>query len=190
MTGLGVAAMHYLGMSGIQLHGTLEYSAPRVVLSVMIAVVAATTALWAAVLVHGFLASLGASMVMGIAVTGMHYTGMAAISVQPHSASGAFDEGNTPTSLVFPMLLGPTVFLVLAGVVVMLDPLLVPGEGEWAESAAVNRTSPDQRDRPDGRKRPFRPDHSYGPAPARRCPRPGHELWHMPVPVPSVVSSS
>ena len=52
----------------------------------MIAVVAATTALWAAVSVRGFLPSLGASVVMGVAVSGMHYTGMAALQVHLHAA--------------------------------------------------------------------------------------------------------
>ncbi|WP_079124852.1 MHYT domain-containing protein [Streptomyces lushanensis] len=172
ITGLGVAAMHYLGMSGIRLHGTLEYSVPTVVLSVVIAVVAATAALWAAVSVHGFLASLGASMVMGVAVTGMHYTGMAAVTVQLHNTSGAFDGGNSLTSLVFPMLLGPIIFLVLAGVVVMFDPLLVLGDGEWAESAAVERTSPARRDRPNSGPggRPGNGDMSHGPWEGGRRP--------------------
>ncbi|MEV7870701.1 MHYT domain-containing protein [Streptomyces sp. NPDC088124] len=131
ITGLGVAAMHYIGMAGMRLHGRLDYDTPTVVLSVVIAVVAATAALWAAVSIHGFLPSLGASLVMGIAVTGMHYTGMAAISVHLQGAAGGSAGGGSPTSIMFPMLLGPAVFLVLAGVVVMFDPILVLGEGEW-----------------------------------------------------------
>ncbi|GGR42715.1 hypothetical protein [Streptomyces roseolus] len=49
--------------------------------SVLIAVVAATAALWAAVSVRGFLAGLGAGVIMGIAVTGVHDTGTAALGV-------------------------------------------------------------------------------------------------------------
>ena len=55
--------------------------------SVVIAVVAATAALWAAGQVRGFLRSVGASLVMGLAVSGMHYTGMAALSVHLHDAA-------------------------------------------------------------------------------------------------------
>jgi NO-binding membrane sensor protein with MHYT domain len=139
LTGLGVASMHYLGMAGMRLQGHLEYDVPTVVLSVVIAVVAATAALWAAVSVHGFLASLGASLVMGIAVTGMHYTGMAAVSVHLLGAGGGSAGGDSPTGLLFPMLLGPAIFLLLAGVVVMFDPLLVLGEGEWNEPSAGGR---------------------------------------------------
>lgn len=133
LTGLGVAAMHYIGMAGMRLHGRMEYDTVIVGVSIAIAVVAATAALWAAVSVHGLLPSLGASVVMGIAVTGMHYTGMAAISVQVQGAGShhAPTAGGASTSVLFPMLIGPLVFLVLACVVVMFDPLLVSGEEGW-----------------------------------------------------------
>lgn len=96
--------------------------------SVVIAVAAATIALWAAVSVHGLLAGLGAGLVMGVAVSGMHYTGMAAVSVHLHGAAGAAGTGDDPAALLLPMLIGPVIFLVLAGVVVMFDPLLMLGE--------------------------------------------------------------
>ncbi|MDV9174406.1 MHYT domain-containing protein [Streptomyces sp. W16] len=133
ITGLGVAAMHYLGMSALKLNGTIEYRTSTVALSIAIAIVAATAALWAAVSIRGFLASLAASLVMGVAVSGMHYTAMAAVSVHLHSTGGAW-TGDSATSLLLPMLLGPVIFLLLAGVVVMFDPLLVMGEGNWDRS--------------------------------------------------------
>ncbi|MEU0658658.1 MHYT domain-containing protein [Streptomyces lavendulocolor] len=129
ITGLGIATMHYLGMAGMRLPGTLQYDTPTVALSVVIAVVAATSALWAAVSVHGFLPSLGGSVAMGTAVTGMHYTGMAAVSVHLHGGAAA-GTGDTASSLLVPMLIGPAVFLLLAGLMVMLDPLLVTGHGD------------------------------------------------------------
>src|SRR4051794_39317987 len=46
-TGLGVAAMHYLGMYALRLHGTVGYRPVTVGVSVAIAVAAATAALWA-----------------------------------------------------------------------------------------------------------------------------------------------
>ncbi|WP_197371270.1 MHYT domain-containing protein, partial [Streptomyces clavuligerus] len=133
--GLGVASMHYLGMAGMRFQGRVEYSIPVVALSVVIAVVAATAALWAAVSIHGFRASLLASLVMGVAVSGMHYTGMASVSVHLHGTLTAQAGGDSPTSLLLPMLVGPGVFLLLAAVVVMFDPLLVMGEPEWEKPA-------------------------------------------------------
>jgi NO-binding membrane sensor protein with MHYT domain len=141
ITGLGVATMHYLGMAGMRLQGRLEYDTPTVAISVVIAVVAATSALWAAVSVHGPLASVAASLVMGVAVSGMHYTGMAAVSVHLHEAAGSAGSGDSPATLLMPVLIGPAVFLLLAGVVVMLDPLLVTGEPD-RQRIDVGKTRP------------------------------------------------
>ncbi|MFB7934348.1 MHYT domain-containing protein [Streptomyces sp. NPDC056039] len=128
VTGLGVATMHYLGMAAMRLNGDVGYDPLGVALSVLIAIAAATAALWSAVTIRSLLMSLGASLVMGVAVSGMHYTGMAAVSVHVHDTPGGTWAGDSPMSLLLPMLLGPVVFLLLAGVVVMFDPMLVQGE--------------------------------------------------------------
>ncbi|MFD9501719.1 MHYT domain-containing protein [Streptomyces sp. NPDC060035] len=140
ITGLGVASMHYLGMAGMRFDGQFAYDTVTVSLSVVIAVVAATAALWAAVSIHGFLPSLGASIVMAVAVSGMHYTGMAALSVHLHPAvaQGAA-AGDTPASLLMPMLIGPGCFLLLAGAVVMFDPLVVMGTPDEADRRRGDR---------------------------------------------------
>ncbi|MGW3204960.1 MHYT domain-containing protein [Streptomyces sp. NPDC001135] len=126
ITGLGVASMHYLGMAGVRFHGRFTYNTLTVAASVVIAVVAATAALWAAGRVRGFMWSVGASLVMGLAVSGMHYTGMAALGVHldgmTHTAGGAPEP-----SVLTPMLIGPLAFLLLAGVVVIFDPLMIMG---------------------------------------------------------------
>ncbi|MFF4120018.1 MHYT domain-containing protein [Streptomyces sp. NPDC001714] len=167
ITGLGVAAMHYLGMAALRLDGTIHYDRTTVGLSVLIAIAAATAALWAAVSVRGFTASLGASLVMGLAVSGMHYTAMAAVSVDVHPASATSWSSASPTSLLLPMLLGPAVFLLLAGVVVMFDPLLVLGEGDWNRQAAEQKDPPPTsprtaRSRPPGRRAGRTPRNRHG----------------------------
>ncbi|MFJ8886364.1 MHYT domain-containing protein [Streptomyces sp. NPDC102402] len=137
ITGLGVASMHYLGMAGMNFGGVFEYDTLTVALSVVIAVVAATAALWAAVSVHGFLPSLCASVVMGVAVSGMHYTGMAALQVHLHPDAAPAPPGEDPTSLLLPMMIGPGCFLLLAAVVVMIDPLVVSGTPQRAAGPAA-----------------------------------------------------
>ncbi|WNI25392.1 MHYT domain-containing protein [Streptomyces sp. ITFR-16] len=137
ITGLGVASMHYLGMAGMRLDGQFEYDTLTVSLSVVIAVVASTAALWAAVSRHGLLTSLGAAVVMGAAVSGMHYTGMAALQVHLHPAAAAgHATGDRATALLVPMLIGPACFLLLAAVVVMFDPLVVMGTPDWNDRDA------------------------------------------------------
>ncbi|MFG3321913.1 MHYT domain-containing protein [Streptomyces sp. NPDC048171] len=127
VTGLGIASMHYLGMAGMHLDGQLTYNTFTVSVSVVIAMAAATAALWAAGQVRGFLWSVGAALIMGLAVTGMHYTGMAALDVHVSGTSEP-SVGGSPAELLAPMLIGPLAFLVLAGVVVLLDPLMVMGQ--------------------------------------------------------------
>ncbi|NBE55134.1 MHYT domain-containing protein [Streptomyces boluensis] len=166
ITGLGVASMHYLGMAGMRLHGALRYDTLTVSFSVVIAVVAATAALWAAAQVRGFVWSLGASLVMGLAVSGMHYTGMAALEVRVHTHGiGDRPAGDAPAELLALMMVGPLAFLVLAGVVVMFDPLMMLGKGDRQAAEPGARPGP-------GRpaQRPGVPAHSPG---ARgRLPRP------------------
>ncbi|MEU9157521.1 MHYT domain-containing protein [Streptomyces sp. NPDC048417] len=174
ITGLGVAAMHYLGMAALRLDGTIHYAPVTVALSVLIAIAAATAALWAAVSVRGFMASLGASLVMGLAVFGMHFTAMAAVSVDVHPASATSWSSASPTSLLLPMLLGPAVFLLLAGVVVMFDPLLVLGEGDWNRQAGAGTDRPvppprAARSRPPGPRGGRTPGRRHG-RPARPAP--------------------
>ncbi|MEU2779017.1 MHYT domain-containing protein, partial [Streptomyces sp. NPDC007162] len=162
VTGLGVAAMHYLGMAALRFDGTIHYAPLTVALSVLIAIAAATAALWAAVSVRGFTASLGASLVMGLAVSGMHFTAMTAVRVEVRPAAATAWASASPTSVLLPMLLGPVVFLLLAGVVVMFDPLLVLGEGDW------NRRTPTGKDVP----APVRAARSRPPGPrGDRTPR-------------------
>ncbi|MFE2512512.1 MHYT domain-containing protein [Streptomyces naganishii] len=131
ITGLGVASMHYLGMAGMRFDGEFQYDILTVAASVVVAVVAATTALWAAGQVRGFVWSVGASLVMGVAVSGMHYMGMAALTVHLHGGTAAPTDGDSPAALLAPMLIGPLAFLLLAGVVVMFDPLMVMGRPDW-----------------------------------------------------------
>ncbi|GAA3494254.1 MHYT domain-containing protein [Streptomyces prasinosporus] len=154
VTGLGIASMHYLGMAGMSLDGRLEYDVPTVAVSVAIAMAAATAALWAAGQSRGFLWSVGASLVMGLAVTGMHYTGMAALDVHVHGTSEPA-TGEPATALLGPMMVGPLAFLVLAGIVVIFDPLVVAG----GPAAAPAERRPGVPARP--------PVHS---SPARRAP--------------------
>src|SRR5207248_3341786 len=76
VTGLAVNVMPYTGMWAVQIKGTITYDVGLVALSVVIAVIAATVALWFTAALDKFLPRLVAGFVMGIAVTGMHYTGM------------------------------------------------------------------------------------------------------------------
>lgn len=121
ITGVGVAAMHYIGMDAVRLNGKMHYDAGMVALSVVIAVVAATAALHAALTVTTPAAAVGASLIMGVAVTAMHYTGMAAARVDV-VASESVPHGTSGTDFIVPMtvMLGSYLFLASAFVALSL----------------------------------------------------------------------
>ncbi|MYR43668.1 MHYT domain-containing protein [Streptomyces sp. SID5910] len=138
-TGLGVASMHYLGMAAVRLHGDVGYDPTRVALSVVIAVVAATAALWAALNIRSPLAVTLASLLMGAAVSSMHYTGMFAVSVRV-TPSGEALPGATAMQFVFPLAVGLGSYLFLTSAFVALSP--ATGEREASASAQQPVQSP------------------------------------------------
>ncbi|MEU9040313.1 MULTISPECIES: MHYT domain-containing protein [unclassified Kitasatospora] len=119
--GLGVAAMHYLGMAAVRMHGGLSYDAGTVALSVLVAVGAATAALWAAVTIRNVYAAGAAALAMGLAVSCMHYTGMAAVHVRLEPGRGGLG-GAGAMEFVFPLAVGLGSFLFLASAFVALSP--------------------------------------------------------------------
>ncbi|HET6478560.1 MAG TPA: MHYT domain-containing protein [Actinoplanes sp.] len=102
IAGLGVAAMHYTGMAAMNLHGDVSYGMDMVGLSIGIAVVAAAVALWLAVTVRRRLVIFVAALVMGVAVNGMHFTGMTAMSVKEHPSTGNL-PGATASGMLVPI---------------------------------------------------------------------------------------
>lgn len=89
--GSGVVAMHYTGMAALMFSPGIVWKWGWVALSVAIALAASGTALWLAFnLREGqtsrvTLLRIGASVVMGCAIAGMHYTGMMAAEFPVHS---------------------------------------------------------------------------------------------------------
>jgi NO-binding membrane sensor protein with MHYT domain len=89
--GAGICSMHYTGMAAIQIMPTISYNPLLVGASIAIAVTASFAALWLAFNLRSgqswlmILTRGGAAVVMGFAITGMHYTGMAATMLAPGS---------------------------------------------------------------------------------------------------------
>jgi NO-binding membrane sensor protein with MHYT domain len=120
-TGLGVASMHYLGMAAVRLHGHVRYDPVLVGVSVAIAVVAATAALWAGLDIKSPLAVTVASLGMGAAVSSMHYTGMFAVSVRVNPSGEAL-AGATAMQFIFPLAVGLGSYLFITSAFVALSP--------------------------------------------------------------------
>jgi NO-binding membrane sensor protein with MHYT domain len=142
--GVGVAAMHYLGMAAMNMTGSMSYRLPLVALSVVIAIVAGTVALWIGTWIRGIVATVGAAVIMGIAVTGMHYTGMAALQVKgglmPSMSIGGATaavgvSGASAATFVIPLLL----VISLATFLLTLSITLTPSEDEIRADMEIRR---------------------------------------------------
>jgi len=145
--GLGVNAMHYIGMAAMRIDGTVDYDRQLVGASILIAVVAATVALWLSVTVRTGLAIVGSALVMGVAVSGMHYTGMAAMSVRPHISKDV--SGASAPTLLVPIVLA--VILVVVGLIYTV--LSAPTDEDRAGAAFLDaRLDARERGREDDRE--------------------------------------
>lgn len=96
--GIAIAAMHYTGMAAMHMHPAIEYDPLLFALSVAIAVGASGAALWITFVLRKNmprvrLARAASAIVMGAAIVGMHYTGMAAANFPPGSICGASLHG-------------------------------------------------------------------------------------------------
>ena len=76
--GVGIVSMHYTGMAAMRGHAEISYDGLFVALSVVIAIGAATAALWLAFRTTNRWQKFVAAVLMGLAISGMHYTGMRA----------------------------------------------------------------------------------------------------------------
>ncbi|HEX6682532.1 MAG TPA: MHYT domain-containing protein [Candidatus Limnocylindrales bacterium] len=115
-TGLGVVAMHYAGMAAMHVNGVVTYDPGLVGASVIIAVLAATIALFFTVTVRGTGAINAAAAVMAVGVSGMHYTAMAAVRIQIFTAGDGHVAGISPFVLVVPITLLAAVALIATAI--------------------------------------------------------------------------
>jgi NO-binding membrane sensor protein with MHYT domain len=135
-TGIGVASMHYTGMAAMRMPARMTYNPEIFALSIVIAIVAATAAFWAATNLSGLRATLGAALIMGVAVSGMHYTGMAAMHLFPPGRGDGMlmtGGGATAENFLLPLVIGISVLAFILTATLALSPT----EAEMREDAAL-----------------------------------------------------
>lgn len=90
---IGISTMHYTGMAAMQIG--IRYDPPLFALSILIAFAASVAALWLAIYfrgdkgISGVWKKLGSGLIMGAAIAGMHYIGMAAAHFHSHPGAGS-----------------------------------------------------------------------------------------------------
>lgn len=136
--GAGVVGMHYTGMAAIATGGRVVYDSTLVAASVAIAVVASTVALRFTAVVDRRGGMALAAAVMSVAVVGMHYTGMAAVTVEGPPRADV--SGISPLVLLLPILILALVAIVGMVFGVLASPSLDQEPGD--------RRVTDRNDRP------------------------------------------
>src|SRR5688572_2359420 len=114
LIGIGIASMHYTGDASMQLSPAIRYDPALFVASVLVAMGAATAALWIAFHLarhRSVLANFGAALVMGAAVTGMHFTAVAAANIPADSICLA--SGPRLDTLYMAYTVGGATFIIL-----------------------------------------------------------------------------
>ena len=127
LIGVGINAMHYVGMAAMRMVPSIVWNWPLVGASVVIAIAASGAALWIALRLHErrdrrrTLYRGGAAVLMGLAIVGMHYTGMAAADFPPGSVCTATKEYFSLTQLAALVILATFCILTIALVTSLYD---------------------------------------------------------------------
>lgn len=123
LVGAGIGAMHYTGMLAMQMAPVLKFDIEWVVISVVVAVVLATGALWVGLhlsqqkrLSSIYALALGGSL-MGVAIAAMHYTGMASARILGIADPMYSPINNHSSSLSLGIFLVTTLIAVLAAAI-------------------------------------------------------------------------
>ena len=140
--GAGISAMHYSGMAALRMQPGIDYDPTLFGLSLVIAVGASAAALSIAFRLrkqtpYVRLARGGASIIMGLAIVGMHYTGMAAASFPVGSYCGAIATGLSGRGLDNLVLVSSLAVLVIALLTSIFDARLDARTAALADSLTL-----------------------------------------------------
>lgn len=111
--GLGIGAMHYIGMAAMTMHAELSYDPLWVLLSLAISIGAATIALWLSAKGRRLSLQGLSAVAMGFAIAGMHYTAMAGARFTPLDDAMSAPPGDGLDLLTLALAVAGSTFLVL-----------------------------------------------------------------------------
>ncbi|WP_409279827.1 putative bifunctional diguanylate cyclase/phosphodiesterase [Pseudomonas sp. KCJK8751] len=141
--GTGIACMHYTGMAALRMLPGIDYDPTLFGASLLIAVAASAAALWIAFRLRAHTPYVRqirglAAVVMGFAIVGMHYTGMAAANFPEGSFCGALAAGGLQgDGLVYLVLITTLAVLAVALLTSVLDARLEARTAELARSLTL-----------------------------------------------------
>jgi diguanylate cyclase len=123
LLGVGIASMHYVGMHGLSGNFAMEHDSSMVLLSVLVAIVAAYGGLRAFLARQAGIRLIVSSIAFGVAVSGMHYTAMYGAHFDPMSAGSHHHGGGLAASQqVLSLVVALFCFVIAAGFLLSLVP--------------------------------------------------------------------
>jgi NO-binding membrane sensor protein with MHYT domain len=161
LLGLGIASMHYVGIHGLEGNFAIAHDVPMVLLSVLIAIVAAYGGLRVFLARQDGVRLMVSAIAFGIAVSGMHYTAMYGMHFVPLSATSHHHMGDmgglAASQQILSLVVALLCFVVAAGFLLSLVPEPgrrgAPAPADKVDSASVPEASPaialDFRSEPD-----------------------------------------
>lgn len=111
--GLGIGAMHYMGMAAMTMRAELSYDRLWVGISFAIAIGSATVALWLSARSRRLLLQAVSAVAMGFAVAGMHYSAMAGARFTPLDDAMPAPSGTGLDLLTLAVAVAGSTFVVL-----------------------------------------------------------------------------
>ena len=144
LLGVGITSMHYVGIHGLAGHFAIEHDGAMMLLSVLVAIVAAYGGLRAFLARQDGVRLIASSIAFGVAVSGMHYTAMDGMHFVPLAATGHHQaEGLAASPQILSVIVAVLCFVIAAGFLLSLVPdprrqavtAMAPG-GEIAVAAA------------------------------------------------------
>lgn len=117
--GTGIGAMHYIGMLAMRMEPELKFDLAWVLVSVVVAVVLSTLSLWTGIFLNHKgkippkISIILGGVLMGSAITAMHYTGMASARILGEAKPGFNPDENQSIT----MALGITLVTILIGII-------------------------------------------------------------------------
>jgi diguanylate cyclase (GGDEF)-like protein len=134
--GLSIGAMHYLGMTAVDLPGRITYQLDLVAASLAVAALLGGAALanfrTDASPVH----RLATAFLLSLTVASLHFTGMGAVEVWP-DAGIALPDSALPRSLLAALVVAGTVILLIAGIAVLALEARIKLRAEKAEAGRL-----------------------------------------------------
>src|ERR1700745_3492149 len=123
LLGLGVVSMHYVGIHGLAGNFAVEHDGTMVLLSIVIAIVAAYGGLRAFLARQDGVRLLASSVAFGVAVSGMHYTAMYGMHFVPLSDTvHQHATGLAASQQILSIVVAVLCFVIAAGFLLSLVP--------------------------------------------------------------------